>query len=360
MTGYTYGGGFLRDIDGAFNWEGFGVLLAQIHGGEKGAPGYPPVTMFKIVLLQQWRNLSDPAAEEAVRDRLSFRRFCGLPLDRETPDHSSIWRFRQAIAALGLSEALLAEANRQLDARGLVVKSGTLVDATLIAAAVERPPYGGDGVNPRDADARFTKKRGKTYFGYKGHVAVDEGGGLVRKAQMTSANLHDMRLGEAMILGDEKGFFADKAYDSQEMREALRKRGIADGILWKVKHKLHPLETWRKYTNLWAGRIRSRGRARPRRDEAMVGDEPRPLSRPCPQQLPSSIRRHRDEYEARPRPHERDLTSRSPETGVLRGRRKPRQTDRTGLTTGRARAPGHKPAIPIQNQPATSPNHGQA
>jgi len=92
-----------------------------------------------------------------------------------------------------------------------VVKRGTLVDATLIAAAVKRPAYGGDGVNSRDPDARFTKKRGKTYFGYKAHVAVDEGSGLVRKAQMTSANLHDIRLGEAMILGDEKGFFADKA-----------------------------------------------------------------------------------------------------------------------------------------------------
>jgi transposase, IS5 family len=257
VVGYTHGGGFLQEIDQAFNWSAFGVLLAQIHGSEKGAPGYPPITMFKIVLLQQWYTLSDPAAEEAVRDRLSFRRFCGLPLDRETPDHSSIWRFRQAIDARGLSEALLAEANRQLDARGLVFKSGTLVDATLIAAAVKRPPYGGGGVNPRDPDARFTKKRGETYFGYKAHVAVDEGSGLVRKAQMTSANLHDSQLGEAMIQGDEQGFFADKAYDSQEMREALRKRGLADGILWKVKHKRYPLETWQKCCNLWAAGIRS-------------------------------------------------------------------------------------------------------
>ena len=257
VTGYTHAGGFLQDIDKAFNWEAFGVLLAQIHGSATGAPGYPPIAMFKIVLLQQWYNLSDPAAEEAVRDRLSFRRFCGLPLDRETPDHSSIWRFRQAVEALGLSEALLAEANRQLDARGLVVKSGTLVDATLIAASVRRPNFGGDGVNPRDPDARFTKKRGKTYFGYKAHVAVDEGSDLVRKTQMTSANLHDIRLGEAMIMGDEKGFFADKAYDSQALRDVLRKRGLADGILWKVKHQRYPLETWQKYCNLWAGRIRS-------------------------------------------------------------------------------------------------------
>ena len=112
------------------------------------------------------RTLSDPAAEEAVRDRLSFRRFCGLPLDMETPDHASIWRFRQTIDKLGLSTKLLAEVNGQLDARGFVIKRGTLVDATLIAGAVRRP-YEGGGVNSRDPEACFTRKRDKTYFGYK-------------------------------------------------------------------------------------------------------------------------------------------------------------------------------------------------
>jgi IS5 family transposase len=86
---------------------------------------------------------------------------------------------------------------------------------------------------------------------------VDHGSGLVRKAQMTSANLHDSQLGEALIQGDEQGFFADKAYDSQALRDVLRKRGLVDGILWKVKHQRYPLETWQKYANLWAGRIRS-------------------------------------------------------------------------------------------------------
>ena len=94
--------------------------------------------MVKIVLLQQWHTLSDPAAEEAVRDRLSFRRFC-VPLDMETPDHASIWRFRQTIDKLDLSTKLLAEVNRQLDALGFVIKRGTLVDATIIAGAVRRP-----------------------------------------------------------------------------------------------------------------------------------------------------------------------------------------------------------------------------
>jgi transposase, IS5 family len=148
-------------------------------------------------------------------------------------------RFRQTIDKLGLSAALLGEVNRRLDALGLVVKRGTLVDATLIASAVRRP-YEGCGVNPRDPDAHFSRKRDKTYFGAKAHLAVDEESGLVRQAEMTSANVHDCRLGEALIQGDEQGYFADKAYDSQALRETLERRGLVDGIAWKVKHPRYP------------------------------------------------------------------------------------------------------------------------
>jgi transposase, IS5 family len=156
VSGYGKSGGFLDRIEPAFDWLAFEALLAPIHASTRGAPGYPPLVMFKILLVQQWHALSDPGAEEAVRDRLSFRRFCGLPLEADTPDHASIWRFRQTIDKLGLSAALLSETNRQLDALGLIVKRGTLVDATLIAAAVKRPPYGRGGINPRDPDARVT------------------------------------------------------------------------------------------------------------------------------------------------------------------------------------------------------------
>ena len=230
--------------------------MAPIHASARGAPAYPPLTMFKILLLQQWHTLSDPAAEEAVRDRLSFRRFCGLPLEVETPDHASIWRFRQAIDKLGLSVALLAEVNRQLDARGFVIKRGTLVEATIIAGAVRRP-YEGGGVNPRDPEARFARKRDETYFGYKAHLAVDEESGLARQAKMTSANVHNSRLGEALIQGDEQGYFADRAYDSQALRETLERRGLVDGIAWKVKHARYPLEAWQELHNAWAGSVRS-------------------------------------------------------------------------------------------------------
>ena len=120
-----------------------------------------------------------------------------------------------------------------------------------------RRPYEGGGVNPRDPDARFTRKRDKTYFGYKAHLAVDEESGLVRQAEMTSANVHDSRLGEALIQGDERGFFADRAYDSEALCETLERRGLVDGIAWKVKHSRYPLETWQQLHNASAASIRS-------------------------------------------------------------------------------------------------------
>jgi transposase, IS5 family len=136
VSGYGKSG-FLDRIEQGFDWSAFETLLAPIHGSARGAPRWR--LSFKIVLLQQWHTLSDPGTEEAVRDRLSFRRFCGLSLDVETPDHASIWPFRQTIDKLGPSVGLLAEVNRQLDALGFVIKRGTPVDATLIAGAVRRP-----------------------------------------------------------------------------------------------------------------------------------------------------------------------------------------------------------------------------
>ena len=191
-----------------------------------------------------------------MRDRLSFRRFCGLPLEAETPDHTSIWRFRQTIDKLGLSAALLLETNQQLDGLGLVVKRGTLADATLIEAAVKRPAYGSGGVNPRDPDARVTMKRKTVHFGYKAHLAVDEESGLVRQAEMTPAHVHDSRLAEALIQDDEPGYFADKAYSGQAFRETLERRGLVDGVAWRGRPH-HPLEPWRRLMNAGSSSIRS-------------------------------------------------------------------------------------------------------
>ncbi|MFY9628768.1 MAG: IS5 family transposase [Methylocystis sp.] len=255
VKAYSRPGGFLEDIAKTFEWRAFDVLMRPLHSSSDGAPAYPPLTMFKIVLLQQWYGLSDPAAEEAVRDRLSFRRFCGVPLDEETPDHSSIWRFRQRLAKLGLDEKLLAEVDRQLDARGLIVKRGTLVDATIIAAAVKPPPHDEGQVNPRDPDASFTKKNGETYFGYKAHLAVDEESGIVRQAEMTSADLHDSQRGEAMIQGDEQAYYGDKAYDSAALRKALNDKNIDDKIAYKAKRGARQPD-WQRWFNKTASSVR--------------------------------------------------------------------------------------------------------
>ena len=178
-----------------------------------------------------------------------------MPLQADTPDHASIWRFRQTIDKLDLSAILLSETDRQLDALGLIVKRGTLVDTTLIAASVKRPAYGDKGVNPRDPDARVTMKRKTVHFGYKAHLAVDEESGLVRQAEMTSANVHDFCLAEALIQGDEQGYFADKAYSSQAFRETLERRGLIDGVAWRGRPH-HPLEDWQRLINSWASSIR--------------------------------------------------------------------------------------------------------
>src|SRR5918911_3370349 len=178
----------------------------------------PLLTYVKLLLLQQWYGLSDEGLEAAVDDRLSFRRFAGIPLAESVPDHSSIWRFREELAERGLAERLLAEVDRQLDAKGLILRRGTLIDATILEAAV-RPPGGDAGeVSGRDPQAGWTKKNGRSRFGYKAHVAVDEGSGLVREAVMTPADVHDSVPADDLVQGDEEAVYADKAYDSAERR----------------------------------------------------------------------------------------------------------------------------------------------
>jgi IS5 family transposase len=233
-----------------------------------------------------------------------------LPLEVETPDRASIWRFRRTIEKLGLSAALLAETNRQLNALGLIVKRGRLVDATLIPdrRPVKKPPYGSGGVNPRDPDTRVTLKRKKAHFGTKAHLAVDEGSGLVRQAEMTSANVHDFCPAEALIQGDEQGYFVDKAYSSQAFREALERRGLVDGVAWRGRPH-HPLEDWQRLHNSWSLSIHcgvEHAHATMKQGYGMS-----PALRPRPQRLPSSLCRRRHEHETRPRAHGEGLIHRA-------------------------------------------------
>lgn len=247
---------WLDRLDAVIDWPALVTIVADIYASREGGLAYPLLTYVKLLLLQQWYGLSDEGLEAAVDDRLSFRRFAGIPLSESVPDHSSIWRFREQLAKRGLAARLLAEVNRQLDAKGLIVRRGTLIDATILEAAV-RPPAGDAGeVSPRDPQAGWTKKNGKSRFGYKAHAAIDEGSGLVRAVVMTPADVHDSIPADSLVQGDEAAIYADKAYDSERRRADLRARGIAPRIMHKARRN-RPLKPWQKAFNQAAAPIRA-------------------------------------------------------------------------------------------------------
>ncbi|HEV7286073.1 MAG TPA: IS5 family transposase, partial [Kaistia sp.] len=215
------------------DWSAFERLMVDIHGAPAGRPGYGPMVLFRCLLLQQWYGLSDPGLEEALADRLSFRHFVGLSLADRVPDHSTLSRFRTSLTSRGLADALLAELNRQLADKGLILRQGTLVDATLVAADARRRPRRGEPVSARsDTDATWNAMPDDgPLFGYKAHLAVDQGSGLVRQAVLTPANVSDRTPAPALIQGDEAIFYADTGYDGWWLRDRLAERGVADGVM---------------------------------------------------------------------------------------------------------------------------------
>jgi IS5 family transposase len=249
----------LARIDALIDWLRLDGLLTGLRSGETGRPPYPPLAMLKALYLQALYDLSDPGLEEALLDRLSFRRFCGFALDERTPDETTICRFRLAAARAGVLETCLAEVNRQLDARGLMLKKGTLMDASIVTAT-HKPPRRDAGMgaaHPREPGADWTSKNGKSYFGYKMHVGVDEGSGLIRKAAFTLARTPDNNMAEALVSGDEAAVYADRIYESKARRAALKARGIKDRIMHR-RHKYMPvLPRWMQIRN----RLISRHRA---------------------------------------------------------------------------------------------------
>lgn len=225
--------GDLAAIARLVDWAPFERLLDPVHRSAKGEAAYPPLVMFKALLLGRWHALSDPGLEAALADRLSFLRFCGLSLDDPTPDHTTLWRFREALARTGLMDALLDELARQLDAAGVTLRTGTLVDASLVTSAARRPRLDEGATSPADPDARFgtTNERGRFAFGYKAHVAVDRGSGLIVAGALTPANVADVAAVAALLPGAAGTVYADRGCDSAALRAALSARGLGDGIM---------------------------------------------------------------------------------------------------------------------------------
>lgn len=233
------GGGSLERLDGLVKWYRFEKVIGPLREtGGAGRPGYAVLVLFKALLLQSLYGLSDRELEEALDDRLSFRRFAGLSLAEPVPDHTVLNRFRNRLVAEGLLEKLFAELDRQLEKAGVVLKRGTMLDATLIEAASAWPTQ--DRPSP-DPDAAFTKRPGRSgvTFGYKAHVGVDEGSGVIRSVLTTPANVNDTVPADRLIRGDERVVWGDGAYHTHARAAALKARGIKPRLA-RRPNKHHP------------------------------------------------------------------------------------------------------------------------
>ena len=240
------GGHRLEKLSTVVKWYRFEKLLATLRDeGSAGRPAYPPLVMFKALLLQSLYGLSDMELEEALYDRMSFRRFVGLDLEATVPDHTTLCRFRTLLGEARLLERLFQELERQLDQAGLILKRGTMLDATLIETTAPRPPRAPSGeptdfAEASDPDARFTKREGRVVYGYKAHVGVDERSGLIRRVRTTPANVNDTICADELICGDEAAVLGDSAYHTHRREDELRHRRIKP-LLMRRANKYHPL-----------------------------------------------------------------------------------------------------------------------
>jgi IS5 family transposase len=204
----------------------------------------------KCFILQTIYNLSDPRLEEELADRRSFQIFLGITSGDSIPDETTLVRYRQRFSSIGLDKILFERFNKQLEENGLIVGKGTIVDAT-IKQAQARP------TSNRDKDADFTKKRGKTYYGYKGHIAIDEDSQIIKRLEFTKASVHDSKEFDNLIDYTEEAVFADKGYANKERRKKLESKEIFDGILEKG-YRNKPLNKVQKKVNRILSRVRNR------------------------------------------------------------------------------------------------------
>ena len=245
----------LERLASEVKWYRFEKLLARLKPQGAGRPPYEPLLMLKALLLQQWYALSDADLEEAINDRVSFRKFLGLSLEGPSPDHTTLCRFRLRLVEEGLSEKLFAEFEKQLQARGLLLKRGTMIDASLVETP-HRPGSADGEREPVDPDAALTARKGErgTHYGYKMHAGVDQHSRLIRRIKLTPANVNDTVPADALVCGDERAVYADKAYAKRARRVWLAGLGIKPRIMHKSWGGGPPLSSrQRRHNALIAG-----------------------------------------------------------------------------------------------------------
>lgn len=205
-----------------------GDIFDDSNRSSGGRPHWPVVTMLKIVFLQKCFGLSDPMAEEMLKDRISFRRFVGLSFDDRTPDHSTISIFRKRLLDHGHGVTLLDQTVAALSNKGLILREGTLIDASIIEA-----PLGGkrraDGSSCADPCASKTVKGGRSYHGYRTHIATDRQGFITDFVYDTAAESEHTHF-DQLAANETRAVYADSGCRSQQRVEQLQARGVEAGI----------------------------------------------------------------------------------------------------------------------------------
>ncbi|WP_144421969.1 IS5 family transposase [Xanthomonas campestris] len=211
---------FLAEMEQVVPWQQLLGLVAP-HYPVSGRPGRQPyalATMLRIHLLQQWYALSDPAMEEALHEIPTLRRFAQLGGLDNVPDETTILNFRRLLETHGLAARMLEAVNAHLARKGQSLRSGTIVDATLIAA----PGSTKNADHARDPEMHQTKKGNQWYFGMKAHIGVDEFSGLVHHVHCTAANVADVTVTHTLLHGKEDSVFGDSGYTGADKREELQ------------------------------------------------------------------------------------------------------------------------------------------
>jgi transposase, IS5 family len=213
----------LDGLHALINWAIAEEPLAALYKSPKGEKAWPPLAMFKALLLAMWHDLSDVMLAEALSDRASFRRFCGFARDEATPERTAFVRFRRALVAHGLDQSLFEAITRDLEAKGATIRKGTLIDATVIGSA-----------SKGDKDAAWAKHKSRApAHGYKAHIAADRDTGLIRTVETTPANEADVTIAPALIPDAPGEVYADRAYDALSVEAAIEAKGGTPKLMRK-------------------------------------------------------------------------------------------------------------------------------
>jgi IS5 family transposase len=273
----------LEAVDRLVPWESFRADIEAVvltpDEKRKSSAGRKPIdaiVMFRMLVLQALNNLSDEQAEYQVRDRYSFTRFLRLGIEDSIPDATTLWLFREKLAKAGLIERLFERFDRHLAAKGYIARGGQIVDATIVPVPKQRNSRDDNdtvkaGETPaewekkpaklrqKDRDARWTKKNGQSFFGYKNHVNVDAKHKLIRRYEVTDAAVHDSQALDALLSKDNTSsdVFADSAYRSAEAETKLKARGFRSRIHRRA-HRNHSLSDAQIRANRAKSRIRVR------------------------------------------------------------------------------------------------------